>query len=141
MDEFSTTLAVDDANLKRPAMSCRFAGRISLRLNLSVKRVPSLINSHAFTVIHKRPLTGPVVRITMVIDSIEEELPMTVEEFEKHIRHLDQSQILAASISSLNKLLVDKHIVKQEELQDYLLQWIRQHKDDADNGRNTNIET
>ncbi len=53
---------------------------------------------------------------------------MNIEEFEKQIDHLDQTEILTGAISSLNKLLVDKNLVQEEELQNYLLEWIREHK-------------
>jgi hypothetical protein len=53
---------------------------------------------------------------------------MDIASFESKIKQLDQEQILTGAISSLNKLLVDKGIVKQEELQDYFLHWMNQSK-------------
>jgi hypothetical protein len=50
---------------------------------------------------------------------------VTIEQFEQHIRNLDQTEILSGAISSLNKLLVDKKIVQESELQDYFLEWMR----------------
>lgn len=52
---------------------------------------------------------------------------MTVEEFEEQIKHLDQTEVLAASISSLNNLLVEKNLIKAEELQKHFLDWMRSH--------------
>ncbi len=49
---------------------------------------------------------------------------MKVKNFEKRISHLTQQEILAYSVSSLNKLLVDKGIVTRDELQKYFLEWM-----------------
>jgi len=54
-----------------------------------------------------------------------------MEQFEQHIKDLDQTEILSGAISSLNKLLVDKKIVQENELQDYFLDWMRERKKDA----------
>ncbi len=51
---------------------------------------------------------------------------MSTEEFEKRIKHLDQIQILSGAISSLNRLLIDKGLVEEEELQDFFLDWVRE---------------
>jgi hypothetical protein len=53
---------------------------------------------------------------------------MDIAEFESKIKQLDQEHILTGAISSLNKLLVDKGIVRQEELQNYFLQWMSESK-------------
>ena len=53
---------------------------------------------------------------------------MDITEFESKIKQFDQQYILTGAISSLNKLLVDKGIVKQEELQDYFLHWMSESK-------------
>jgi hypothetical protein len=60
---------------------------------------------------------------------------MDIANFESKIKQLDQEQILTGAISSLNKLLVDKGIVKQEELQDYFLDWISRSKPQKKGGR------
>jgi hypothetical protein len=51
---------------------------------------------------------------------------MKTAEFEKKIRHLDQIQVITGAIDTLNKLLVDKGIVKPEELQSYFNSWMQQ---------------
>jgi hypothetical protein len=51
---------------------------------------------------------------------------MKIENFERRIQHLDQTQILSGVVSSLNKLLVDKGLAKPEEIQGYFLQWMRE---------------
>jgi hypothetical protein len=53
---------------------------------------------------------------------------MEVVKFESRIKHLDQEQILSGAISSLNKLLVDKGIIKENEIQDYFFNWMKEHK-------------
>jgi hypothetical protein len=53
---------------------------------------------------------------------------MDIASFESRIKQLDQQQILTGAISSLNKLLVDKGIVKADELQDYFLHWMSELK-------------
>jgi hypothetical protein len=53
---------------------------------------------------------------------------MDIVNFESRIKHLDQEQILSGAISSLNKLLVDKGIVKENEIQDYFLHWMSEQK-------------
>jgi hypothetical protein len=53
---------------------------------------------------------------------------MDIASFESKIKQLDQEQILTGAVRSLNKLLVDKGIVKEEELQDYFLHWLRESK-------------
>jgi hypothetical protein len=50
------------------------------------------------------------------------------KQFEKKIRHLDQIQVITGAISTLNKLLIDKGIVKSEELQSYFADWMREQK-------------
>jgi hypothetical protein len=60
---------------------------------------------------------------------------MDIAEFESRIKQLDQQHILTGAISSLNKLLVDKGIVKQEEIQDYFLHWISESKPRRKAGR------
>jgi hypothetical protein len=52
---------------------------------------------------------------------------MNVLEFERHIRHLDQLQVLTGAINSLNKLLVEKRIVDLDELQSHFLAWLEEH--------------
>jgi hypothetical protein len=53
---------------------------------------------------------------------------LNIDEFEKQVKDLDQTEILSGAISSLNKLLVDKRIVQEKELQDYFLEWMRDRK-------------
>jgi hypothetical protein len=53
---------------------------------------------------------------------------VTIQQFEQHIADLDQTEILSGAISALNKLLVDKKILREQELQDYFLEWMRDHK-------------
>ena len=53
---------------------------------------------------------------------------MTIQQFEQHIADLDQTEILSGAISALNKLLVDKNILREQELQCYFLEWMRHHK-------------
>jgi hypothetical protein len=53
---------------------------------------------------------------------------MDIAEFESKIKQLDQQHILTGAISSLNKLLVDKGIVKQEEIQEYFIHWMSESK-------------
>ena len=50
---------------------------------------------------------------------------MTTKDFQKHIRHLGQTEVLTGAVSSLNKLLVDKHLVSEDDLQTYFLDWLR----------------
>ena len=60
---------------------------------------------------------------------------MQTKVFARHIRHLDQADILTGAISSLNKLLVDKRLIQERELQDYFLEWMRQQKLTGRNGK------
>ncbi|MBV8361009.1 MAG: hypothetical protein JO189_24200 [Deltaproteobacteria bacterium] len=60
---------------------------------------------------------------------------MDIAEFESKIKQLDQQQVLTGAISSLNKLLVDKGIVKADELQDYFLHWMSELKPQKKRGR------
>jgi len=53
---------------------------------------------------------------------------MDTASFESRVKHLDQQQILTGAVSSLNQLLVDKGIVKPDELQDYFLHWMSELK-------------
>ena len=56
---------------------------------------------------------------------------MNIEQFEQEIEHLDQTEVLSGAISSLNKLLVDKKVVQEEEIQEYFLQWMRDRRKGA----------
>jgi hypothetical protein len=53
---------------------------------------------------------------------------MDIASFESRIKDLDQQEILAGAISSLNKLLVDKGVLRQDEIQEYFLQWMDESK-------------
>jgi hypothetical protein len=50
---------------------------------------------------------------------------VATKNFEKSIRHLRQMDVLTGAVSSLNKLLVDKHLVSEDDLQTYFLNWLR----------------
>jgi len=50
---------------------------------------------------------------------------MNIEQFEQHIKDLDQTEVLSGAINALNKLLVDKKIIQEAELQEYFLDWMR----------------
>jgi len=52
---------------------------------------------------------------------------MKIEKFEAKIRNLKQEQLLTGAISSLNKLLVDKGIINEDEIQNYFLNWVSEH--------------
>jgi hypothetical protein len=49
---------------------------------------------------------------------------VSVKDFEENIKHLSQQQILTAGIDTLNKLLVEKGICTNEELQNGILDWM-----------------
>ena len=51
---------------------------------------------------------------------------MKTKDFEKHISHLSQEQILTGGLSTINKLLAEKGIVTSEELQLGLLGWVKE---------------
>ena len=53
---------------------------------------------------------------------------MKVEKFEKQLKGLGQVDILTGAVDSLNKLLVDKGVITQRELQDYFSSWINKNK-------------
>ena len=56
---------------------------------------------------------------------------MKVEEFEKHIKHLADSEIVRGSVFALNRILIEKGLVTKEELQDMFLEWLK----DYDSGK------
>jgi hypothetical protein len=65
---------------------------------------------------------------------------MDAERFESKIRHLNQEEILTGAISSLNRLLVDKGLIKEDEVQNYFLNWLNQHKlEKAASGRKKKV--
>ena len=50
---------------------------------------------------------------------------MTERQFMKSIQHLNQVEILSGAVSTLNRLLVDKGVVTDKELQEKFLDWMR----------------
>jgi hypothetical protein len=50
---------------------------------------------------------------------------VAIKNFEKHIRNLRQMEVLTGAVSSLNKLLVDKRLVSEDDLQTYFMNWLR----------------
>jgi hypothetical protein len=50
---------------------------------------------------------------------------MKTAEFEKKISHLTQEELLTGVVSSLNCILVDKGIIKDIEIQNELLKWMK----------------
>ena len=56
---------------------------------------------------------------------------MKVEEFEKQIKHLADSEIARGSTFALNRILIEKGLVTKEELQDMFLEWLK----DYDSGK------
>jgi hypothetical protein len=61
---------------------------------------------------------------------------MKTKDFEKHISHLSQEQILNGGVSTLNKLLVEKGLTTPEELQAGLLDWMKKHDLEAPKHKN-----
>lgn len=51
---------------------------------------------------------------------------MKTKDFEKHIKHLSQEQVLTGGLGTINKLLVEKGLVTAEELQAGLMDWIKE---------------
>jgi hypothetical protein len=74
------------------------------------------------------------VKVQLVLSEItflsfySKEETVNIASFESRIKHLEQEEILSGAISSLNKLLVDKGIVKETEIQDYFLHWLSEQK-------------
>lgn len=53
---------------------------------------------------------------------------MEVGKFAKKLKGLDQIEVVTGFVSALNKLLVDKGVVTEKELQKYFLDWLKLYK-------------
>jgi hypothetical protein len=50
---------------------------------------------------------------------------MNIDEFEKKIQHLGQEEVIATGLSVITKMLVEKDICTDEELQNKFLEMMR----------------
>lgn len=53
---------------------------------------------------------------------------MKAEKFEKKLKGLTQVEVLTGVVAVLNKLLMDKGIVSEAELQRYMSDWLKKYR-------------